>query len=164
VLYEEDVFDSALAEKLVHKKLNSDRLNPKREFFKLPLKRAVKVVFETCMEVNVEKSKEASTRILIVMSLDIANKNLAQLVTEKLSSHKGGRVGVWILAESKIAKTLIKIGDEWDVSLSPGLVNELKQLKGITSVLWTSSDLTWLKYRHTEKSSWSDADDDDIPF
>jgi hypothetical protein len=164
VLYEEDVFDSVLAEKLVHNKLDSERVNPKREFFKLPLKKAVKVVFETCLEINARKSKEASTRILIVVSSVLTNKNLVQQMAEKLSIHKGGKVGVWMLYDAERANVLLKIGDEWDVSLSPELVNELKQLRGITSVLWASSDLDWLEKKKHENNSWPDHNEDDIPF
>ncbi len=163
VLYEEDVFDSVLAEKLVHKKLNPERVNPKREFFRLPLKKAVKIVFQTCLEINSEKSKEASSRILIVMSSDIVNKNIVQQMTEKLYLCKGGKVGVWVLYESDDAKALIKISDEWGVTLSPELVNELKQLRGVTSVLWASSDLAWMKDKERETSKWSEYDDD-VPF
>jgi hypothetical protein len=44
VLYEEDVFDIDLAEKLAHEALDGFRANPFREFFRLPLKIAVREV------------------------------------------------------------------------------------------------------------------------
>jgi hypothetical protein len=113
---------------------------------------------------DARKSKEASTRILIVVSSVLTNKNLVQQMAEKLTIHKGGKVGVWMLYDAERANVLLKIGDEWDVSLSPELVNELKQLRGITSVLWASSDLDWLEKKKHENNSWPDHNEDDIPF
>ena len=42
VLYEEDVFDCIQAEKIIHKILRTERINAKREFFRLPLKRLLR--------------------------------------------------------------------------------------------------------------------------
>ena len=140
VLFEEDVFDCHLAEKLIHQKLNDERINPKREFFQLPLKKAVKTVFETCLEVNKNMFQEASSRLLISVN-ESRSKNLIQQMAETLSMHKGGEVGIYILYEGKEGRALIKIGEEWDVSLSPELINKLKKLKGVSYVLWASRDL-----------------------
>lgn len=136
VLYEEDVFDTHTAEKLIHSKLKDQRVNVKREFFELPLKTAVKVVFETCLEVNRNCSREASTRILIAINEN--SETLVQQMTEIFSKFKGGNMSVHFLYESKNAKALLKAGKEWDVVLSPELINELKKLKGISYVFWTS--------------------------
>ena len=140
VLFEEDVLDSHLAERLIHEKLDDNRVNPKREFFQMPLKKAVKVVFETCLEVNKKLLREASTRIVIAVGPD-QSKNFVQQMAEVLSQHKGGKIGVYILIETEKAKLVLKIGEEWDVSLSPVLINELKRLRGVTDVLWASSAL-----------------------
>lgn len=152
VLYEEDVFDSVLAEKLVHKKLDAYRLNPKREFFSLPLKKAVKIVFETCLEINAKKSKDASTRILIVVSSPVSN-NMVQQMSDCLSVHKGGKVGVWMLIESENARAILQATDEFKVQLSPELINELKQIRCVESVLWVSRDLEWLEGTPNEKNN-----------
>jgi hypothetical protein len=146
VLYEEDVFDSQLAEKLVHERLIGNRVNPKREFFQLPLKLAVKTVFETCLEVNAGALEDASTRIVIITN-ENRGKYLVQQLAEVLSSHKGGSVGVYMLMEFEKTRALFKIGDEWDVELSPQLVNDLRRLKGVSDVLWASRDLVQMKER-----------------
>lgn len=170
VLYEEDVFDAHVAEKIIHGKLSAERINPKREFFKVPLKKAVKAVFETCLEVNASMSQDASTRLLITITAGYKNKTLIQQIAERLSSHKGGEVSVWILYESEKAAALLRIGDEWDVHISPVLVNELKQLRGVSGVQWVSRDLDWLERYETENrkilgnSETLDNIDDEIPF
>lgn len=60
VMYEEDVADCELAERLIHQSLFSYRSNPRREFFQLPLKLAVRTVFEICLRVNSELIAEKS--------------------------------------------------------------------------------------------------------
>ncbi|MBT3015117.1 MAG: GIY-YIG nuclease family protein [Candidatus Thiodiazotropha endolucinida] len=140
VLYEEDVFDSHLAEKIIHSKLDHDRVNPRREFFQLPLKKAVKVVFETCLEVNKDSLEESSSRIIIGTSKQIS-KNLLHRISDTLYEYKGGDIGVYILHVSNTSVCLIKIGEKWNVSLSPELVNELRRLKGVSFTLWASRDV-----------------------
>jgi len=136
VLYEEDVFDSHLAESLIHSKLKDCRVNSKREFFEIPLKEAVKAVFETCIEVNDRFSKEISIRLLI--AVNDHSKTLVQDMAEILSKFKGGSMKVHILYDSGNAKALLQIGEEWDVKLSPELINELKIIMGVSYVFWTS--------------------------
>ena len=140
VLYEEDVFDSNLAEKVVHEKLSRERINPHREFFRMPLKKAVKVVFETCLQVNRHAAKAATTRVIIVVS-PAHGKMLVQQMAEVLSKHKGGKVEVYILYQGKNADALIKIGDERNTRLSAELVNNLRKFKGVKDVLWASKDM-----------------------
>lgn len=43
VIYEEEVIDCELAERIIHERLHLYRVNPRREFFLLPLKDAGKL-------------------------------------------------------------------------------------------------------------------------
>lgn len=140
VLYEEDVLDSNLAEKVVHEKLIGERINPRREFFRVPLKRAVRAVFETCLQVNKHAAKAATTRIVIVVG-PAYSKTLVQQMAEVLSNHKAGKIEVYILYQGKNAKALIRIGEEWNARLSAELINNLRRIKGIKDVLWASKDM-----------------------
>lgn len=140
VLYEEDVLDSKLAEKVIHEKLSGERINPHREFFRVPLKKAVKAVFETCLQVNKRAAKAATARIVIVVS-PAHSKTLVQQMAEVLTMHKAGKIEVYILYQSKNAEALIKIGEEWNTRLSAELINNLRGLKGVKDVLWTSKDM-----------------------
>ena len=154
VLFEEDVFDSHLAENLVHSKLKEKRVTPNREFFQLPLKVAVKTVFETCAEINDDSLRKASSRLLIVVDKN-NNKNTIKHMAEALSKYKKGKVNVYVLYEGNNATALIKINGEWDISLSPALINELKTIKGISSVQWMSCDLEEFDKSHY---SWTEVE------
>ena len=140
VLYEEDVLDSKLAEKLVHEKLAGERVNPKREFFKLPLKRAVRVVFETCLQVNRRASKDVSTRIIVIVGPS-CSKTFVQQMAEVLTRHKGEKVKVFVLYVGKMAEALLQLGDQWNTRVSAELINDLRMLRGVKDVLWISKDL-----------------------
>lgn len=50
VVYEEDVPDCVLAEKLIHEKLKQYRIKQKREFFCLPLNQAISIVQQVIQE------------------------------------------------------------------------------------------------------------------
>lgn len=52
VAYEEHVLDSDAAEAAIHTRLASYRISDQREFFRLPLKNAVRVVHEVAMEIG----------------------------------------------------------------------------------------------------------------
>lgn len=47
-----EVKDCVLAEKLIHEKLDGYRLNPKREFFKIPLEEAIEVIIPIIKDIN----------------------------------------------------------------------------------------------------------------
>ena len=128
-----------MAEKLIHQKLNKSRINTKREFFQIPLKVAVKTVFETCLEVNSDKANEASTRLLIEVNINWNDKTIKKL-TELLGEHKGDELDIYILFDSGEDQSLFVLSEEWNVKLSPSLINEIKSLKGVTDVLWTTND------------------------
>lgn len=147
VMYEEDVFDSHLAEKIIHKKLDNERVNNKREFFLLPLKNAVKMVFEICMEVNSEMLESASDHILLAITLDKNQKNFIKNLKVALSNNLNGTVNVVILYETQAAAAMVTLGDEWRVNLTPELINQLKALKSIKYVTWkaTENDRRFIK-------------------
>lgn len=47
-----EVKDCVLAEKLIHEKLDDYRLNPRREFFKIPLEKAIEVIIPIIKDIN----------------------------------------------------------------------------------------------------------------
>lgn len=53
VAYEEHVLDSEAAEAVIHSRLATYRINNQREFFRLPLKHAVKVMHEVALEIGI---------------------------------------------------------------------------------------------------------------
>lgn len=141
VLYEEDVFDCIQAEKIIHKILRTERINAKREFFRLPLKKAVKTVFETCLRVNKNSKKEAGTRIVIAIDRSLGMKNLHK-IKESIVDHKGRKIEVYFLIDVKSGKrVLIQTGEDLNIVLSPELINALKNIRGVKDVFWISRDL-----------------------
>ena len=154
VLYEEDVFDCVQAEKIIHKILQNDRINVNREFFRLPLKKAVKVVFEVCLKVNKSSKKEAGTRIVIVMGLlgSISEKKM-RMIKEIISNHKGIKTAVHLLFNTSTEKqVIIQVGEDLNVALSPALINSLKNIRGVKDVFWISRDLKQIAdFEATEK-------------
>ena len=60
VLFEENVVDIDSAEHLVHEQLAAYRLEPNREFFRLPYKIAIRTVFDVCTEINKNLAAEVT--------------------------------------------------------------------------------------------------------
>ena len=141
VLYEEDVFDCVHAEKIIHEILNDERINPQREFFRVSLKKAVKLVFDTCLRVNRKFKKNAGTRIVIVLGSSMSWRNIRK-VREILLNHKGRKIEVYLLFDTKSGKrVIIKAGKNMNVVLSPILITALNNIRGVKDVFWISNDL-----------------------
>ena len=139
VLYEEEVLDISLAEQLIHKKLRGARINPRREFFRVPLKDAVKAVFETCLKVNKSALKNASTRIIIVMRGDF-EQNTRNKLAEILCAYRGKKVAVYIYYQGYEANALLRLGDIWKVRICPSLFIDLRRIKNVEDLWWTTTD------------------------
>ena len=60
VVYEEHVSDCKAAEKRVHEKLEYSRVNRKREFFRVPVKVAVKAVQETALQFTLAETSSSA--------------------------------------------------------------------------------------------------------
>ena len=113
VVYEEDVFDCDLAEKIVHEKLNDNRINPRREFFQLPLNQAVKVVFETCLRVNERYKKEQLHRLVIVIDHARMPHSIVSDLADCLRNHLGDENSVYLVYEGSESRALVKLSDSW---------------------------------------------------
>ena len=121
-MYEEDVADCAVAEKLIHDALEHYRVNPNREFFQLPIKEAVRTVFEVCLRVNSTLIKEKS-RLAIWMNQ--GNRESATELKELLSPLKGGDTSVYLMYRNESAEMHIRLSDSYLIQCSPALLSEL---------------------------------------
>jgi len=144
VLYDEDVLDCVKAEKIVHKLLQDKRINLKREFFDLPLKKAVETVFITCSKVN---KKLAGDKIAIFLTK--ANKNHFEriksiIVNAKIHGDRRKKAELYFIIDTNSQKRVfLSAGEEFDPVLTPELINTLKAIKGI-DVIWASNDIKTL--------------------
>ena len=152
VLYEEDVLDSHLAEKLIHEKLTEKRINKKREFFNIPLKKAVKTVFEVCLEVNKKLLNQDSSRLYILVDEKCTQKGAPEELSSILGKHKGGDTEVFIEHKQGDVTAIITLGNDNLVTLSAELINELKNSKKFNDIIWASSELEkYPKYEASEE-------------
>ena len=129
VLLERVVLDIDLAEKLIHKKLDAQRINPRREFFQLPLTDAVRTVFEICADVDEQLLHVSNSTLTIFVRQEFT----AEALREMFQSHIGGTVMVSIIFTSKDgkAKCEMTLGDEWKIRNTPRLFYELGRLQGV---------------------------------
>ncbi len=123
VLYEEDVVDCTLAEKLIHQKLENYRVNTKREFFQLPLKLAVKQVFEVCLFVNQGILSEVS-RLVIYTSASEAQELRDLLVPY---SSEQGTTAVCIIYQNNNSSVHLQLSKRWMINCDAELLSGLKQ-------------------------------------
>ena len=144
VLYEDDVLDCVLAEKLIHKYLDQKRVNPKREFFNIPLKDAVKVVNKICLKVNNSITKKAGGKLAIF--LDVTNLTHANFHKIKaiLQNHKGKSPVYLTLDTSNYKRVNVLVGEDLYVKFSPTLINDLKGIKGIKEIEFHSTKISRL--------------------
>lgn len=140
VLYEEDVDDCDLAETIIHERLKSFRINPKREFFELPLKEAVKTVFHACLELNRRLHGNLETRIVVGVRHSVVTSSLLRNFKSIIEEYKGGDVGVYILYKTDNAEALILLGPEWKIFVRPGLLGKLNAIKGVEQVEFITED------------------------
>lgn len=137
VLYEEDVIDCKLAEKLIHDKLIKYRHNSRREFFDIPLKMAVKTVFETCQKVNTAYNSKYRARLAIAINHEILNKQNLEVIRDLLSEYPGDEVDVHLIILHVTSKTTLSLPPKNRIMLSAEMLNKLKQLKFISDIILT---------------------------
>lgn len=130
VLFEENVVDIDYAERLIHEQLAAYRLEPNREFFRLPYKIAIRTVFDVCTEIN----KDLAAKVRMVRLLLNGQSSAAKL-KELLSPHLGGKVQVAVYYENKGATCEILLGDEWRIVFSPLLILVLQTWLGADNLL-----------------------------
>jgi hypothetical protein len=118
VMYEEDVADCALAERLIHDALSNYRVNPNREFFQLPIKRAVRVVFEVCLKVNSALIKE---KCRLSIWLNQGGLQAASELKDLLFPLRGGDTCVYLTYRNDNAEMQLRLSDSYLVHCSPSL-------------------------------------------
>ena len=129
VLFEEDVVDCELAEKLIHKNLANFRVNSKREFFQLPLKLAVKAVFEICLLVNKPILSEVS-RLVITLNSSAPAEEFRDLILPFI----GGGTAIYIIFENKNGVAKILLSESWMLKCTPELLVLLRQKSWVEEV------------------------------
>lgn len=128
VLFEEDVADCELAEKLIHQKLSDYRINKRREFFQLPLKVAVKTVFEICLHINKPLLAEVSRLVIILNTAE------AQELKDLIIPFRGGKTMLCLIYENLNGKAELTLGHDWMLDCTADLLVKLRQKRWVDDV------------------------------
>jgi hypothetical protein len=131
VMYEEDVVDCVLAERLIHQKLGTYRVQANREFFQLPIKLAVRTVFEICLRVNLITTQEKS-RVVIWMNGN--NSSCISQLKELLLPVRGGESSVFIAYKNDKAECHIRLSDAFLIHCTPELLTQLQRQHWVDDV------------------------------
>jgi hypothetical protein len=122
VLYEEQVADCELAERLIHGELVDYRIRQRREFFNVPLKHAVRAVFRVCLRVNQHLLRENS-RLALVLKLNERLPDLGQII----HGADSGTTAIRLVLRRKTAIAEIDLGPSAMVTCTPELLAMLKR-------------------------------------
>jgi T5orf172 domain len=132
VLYEQDVFDTDLAERLAHEALDKFRVNPQREFFRVPLKIAVREVFSISKKLEDIQKGYADPQVVILMNA-AAN---AMLLKSLLEPYLGGDTLVSVVFKGPNAIAEFDLGEDWRIYFSREFVRDLKMFCEAVGTLW----------------------------
>jgi hypothetical protein len=130
VLYEEAVADCERAEQIVHGRLSKWRVNESREFFDVPLKDAVRAVFEACLEVNEQFLRERS-RLAIWTEPGVP---LGNGLAEILNSATPGTTAVRLVLNSPNAVAELHLCNTLLVACTPEFLANLQRQKWVKYV------------------------------
>lgn len=130
VLYEEAVADCERAERIVHGRLSKWRVNESREFFNVPLKDAVRAVFEACLEVN-ESFLHERSRLAIWIEPEVP---LGNELAEILNSAKPGTTAVRLVLNSSKAVAELHLSNTLLVACTPEFLANLQRQKWVKDV------------------------------
>ena len=155
VLYEEDVFDVDLAETLAHHALDRFRANPRREFFRLPLKIAVREVTTICRDLERMRKGHADPRVVLFMNGAADARNLKQM----LEPYRGGNTKITIAMSNGNATAEFDLGDDWRLHLSTELIRDLTKWLGCPGTMWI-----WDEKEKTRREPQEIDLEDEIPF
>jgi hypothetical protein len=141
VLYEDDVLDCVLAEQLVHKYLEEKRINPKREFFDVPLKEVVRIVLKTCLKVDYAITSQAGGKLWLFINVSSMGVGRLDELKSILKRHPG-QTPVYLGLDTKNYKSVqILVGKELYVTFSAGLINDLQAVTEIHDIEWNSQEV-----------------------
>lgn len=130
VLYEEAVADSERAEQLVHSRLSKWRVNESREFFNVPLKEAVRAVFEVCLEVNEPFLRERSRLAIWIEPGASLGNGLAEL----LNSATPGTTAVRLVIKGPNVAAELHLSNSLLIACTPEFLANLQRQKWIKDV------------------------------
>ncbi len=131
VLYEEEVADCAVAEQLIHRALDQYRINPRREFFQLPLKVAIRTVFQVCLRVNQSLIKERSR---LAIWLNSSEPDHVQKLKDFLLPIRGGDTAVRLIYRNEKAECEVAISESHMVHCTPDVLTRLAQESWVQEV------------------------------
>jgi len=156
VLFENEVLDAKLAEKLIHKKLEQYRVNQKREFFKLPLKLAVKTVFEVCSEINNLVSGQVADKLGIVINALALTEEQLQNLRKIILSSGGKKTEVFLILRSRTSSTVLSLPETQNINISTEMIAEIKNIPFVEDVIWkaTATSLANHTVKRTELQQW----------
>jgi len=130
VLYEEAVADCERAEQIVHGRLSEWRVNESREFFNVPLKDAVRAVFEACLEVNEPFLRERS-RLAIWIEPGVS---LGTELAKILNLATPGTTAVRLVLNGPNAVAEIHLSNKLLVACTPEFLANLQRQKWVKDV------------------------------
>lgn len=130
VLYEESVADCERAEKIIHTKLANSRVSKSREFFNIPLKQAVRAVFETCLRVNAEYLRERSRLAIWIKSDASYGTKLGDL----LMSAKPGTTAVRLILQRPGSHAEMQLSNTLLVACTPEFLTDLQRQDWVKDV------------------------------
>lgn len=131
VLYEEAVADCALAERLIHRELEQYRVHRRREFFQLPLKLAVRTVFQVCLRVNQSLIKERSR---LAIWLKDTESSYVHKLKGFLTPIRGGDSSVYVIFKNAKAECHLQLNDAYLVHCTPEVLTRLRQESWVQEV------------------------------
>ncbi|PAU59207.1 hypothetical protein BZL41_17045 [Pseudomonas sp. PIC25] len=134
VLYEEAVSDCKRAESLIHERLSQFRMNKLREFFDVPLKDAVRAVFEMCLLVNSDYLRERS-RLAIWIQPD--TKYIGEFL-EWLETTPKGATSVRVIAESPRTRSEWMLSNTLLVECTPDALKSLREKPWVRDMVYVS--------------------------
>jgi len=140
VLVQEYVYDVDYAERLIHDRLMSYRLQPNREFFQLPYELAIRTVISICAQVNRERDISKASNVKRMRLLFTGSQD-ARTLMDLLGPFRNrprSNVQVVVSFESHGAACDVCLGDDWRVELSPFLVERLQAWLGKDGVLFST--------------------------
>lgn len=129
VLYEELVVDCELAERLIHRDLQSYRIRRDREFFDVPLKLAVKVVFQTCLELNSQFAADTSRLALVLNGKALP----ADALKDLFKRYRGGSTRVSLVFNRSGAQAELHLDERLLITCTPDLLLSIGRTQWIES-------------------------------
>jgi hypothetical protein len=142
VLYEQEVADAGLAEKLIHDRLRDARVSRDREFFQLPLANAVRVVFEVCMRVNRDRLPNARALLLWFTTAD------SSLLKEILGRYQGGDTVIVVGFRNANGECQIRLPRSASIRWDAKVLEDLREMPGLYEATVVTPEASRVIFRY----------------